>query len=300
MPFLLSARPLRCAVSILLLALAVPSLAFASMRGPEARDYGKFAAFDSEATAKPNYTPMDQFLQAFAERRGVRTRLTYDRMGVEGLAVLKKYMMYLEQVPVTRLARVHQLAYWLNLHNWMVIEGLLEREVGRKIDDERGTPDEPGGLWTLKRVVVEGVLISIRDIEEKIVFAHWDDPLVLYGLYQGAWGGPGLNPTAFDGDTVFLELETLGRAFVASKDHVKPSGRTLRVAEFYDWFKDEAFGGDDKRLIAHVKSLAPPKRAEDFAEVSRLRIIDFDYAKDQLILKKPQLGRRGGIPRAPR
>ncbi len=276
---------------------ASAATAQASMMGPEARNYDKFATFDPNSTAKPDYTPVDQFLKAFSERRGPRAMLTYSRMGVEGMAVLRRYRDYLERVPVTKLSREHQLAYWLNLHNWMVIEGMLESRRGKKVDDERGTREEPGGIWTIKRVQVEGVLVSIQDIEDKIVLAHWDDPLVLYGLYQGAKGGPGLNPKAFHGDTVYLDLESLARAFVASEDTVKPRGRTIRVSEFYEWYKEEVFGGDDDRLLAHVKSLAPPKRAEDFAKVERLRIMDFDYTTDELILKKPNLGR--GAFRAP-
>ncbi len=270
---------------------AVGTPASAQM-GAAARDYGKFAAHEPSSVLKPDYDAINEFLGVFSERRGGRMLLTYSRMLPQGLVVLRQYRSYLETIPVTKLTRDRQLAFWLNLHNWMVIEAVLEQDRSEDLEDARGTPEDPGGPWTEKRVRIEGVLVSIHDIETKIVLAHWDDPRVLYGLYQGTIASPALNSRAFVGDTVWGDLEALGRGFLSTETHLKVRGRTARLSELFEWYKPALFGGDDDTLLAHVRSLAPSELQDAFGKVRRVRPIDFDYQVERLVIQKPLLGGR--------
>ncbi len=268
------------------------------LAGPAAAQTGpasfeKFATFDDTTTTAPDYEPIKEFLGAFSEARRGRLLLTYSRMTGPGMGVLEQYRLYLERIPVTRLSKDVQLAYWLNFHNWMVIEAIALEDKRRRITDQRGTPLEPGGMWSEKRATVSDVLVSIDDIEQRIVLAHWDNPLVLYGLYQGTKGGPPITKEPFKGDTVYAQLEQIGRVYLASKTGGRAKRKSARVSEFYDWYKDVVFDGDDAALLAHLKSLAPKK----FGEAEEVTFNRFDYTVDELELRQPR--QQGGRPLPP-
>lgn len=158
-----------------------------------------------------------------------------------------------ETLDIPALPRNEQLAYWINLHNVAMVEKIGEewpirqpREImvdGVPLDDARF-------------VTVRGVSLSLRDIREKIVFAHWKDPVVIYGFWRGEIGGPAIQRAAFDGREISAQLESSAREFINSRRGTEKRGDTLHVSRFYAEMAPFYFPDLEADLRAHLARYA--------------------------------------------
>lgn len=237
-----------------------------------------------------DYSPISNFSNAFGTEQRGRMKIAYAAVATDGAAFMATYMRYLENIPVTSLSRDDQLAYWLNTRNMLVVTAMAESRNRRRLARERGTAAEPGPMWTEKRIVVEGVELSIDDIERGIILAHFnDDANVLYGLYQGTAGGASFPEAGFTGAAVRTQLEDMGRTFVNSRSGVKAGRSKIEVPAIYDWYSDALFGGDTEARNAHLISLSNESRAGRLASATEFKSRKFSYSNDELVIRQQNL-----------
>ena len=196
------------------------------------------------------------------------------------LEALKRYRAGLEtlpeRLPLAALNRAEQLAYWLNLYNAHALEHVAAHYPAETTDALRSAPGEPpAGVWHDRTLSVAGVELSLADIERRILFPIWDDPLVLYGLWQGAIGGPRLPLRPYGGAKVWDMLAANAREFVNSNRGMKPDGEVLEVSLLYGWgaplFADEA------ALRRHIAALAEPPFSIGLEQTTRLDHARYDW-----------------------
>lgn len=262
----------------------------------DAADFTQFSTAAETSAFRVNYTPIKQFTTAFgAEQRG-RMKISYAAVDQQGEAFMKTYMGYLSSVPVSTLARNDQMAFWLNTHNMLVMDAMSHSKSRRRMSSERGTPSAPGAMWTEKLITVEGVELSLHDIEQSIILANFSDtPNVIFGLYQGTSGGPAFHESGFSGSTVVAELEGLGRDYVNSRSGVKVRGQKAQLPAVYAWYSDDLFSGDDGAARAHFASLLDEGNAKKFAGATQFETRKFSYSSDELIIRQQQnLATSGG------
>lgn len=190
------------------------------------------------------------------------TRVMFSFLDADVISSFTEYRKDLENtadiVDIQSLSRNEQLAYWINLHNVAVIEQIANawpvrqpREI--KID---GVPMDDARFIT-----VEGIKLSPRDIREKIVYRHWQDPMVIYGFWRGEIGGPSLQKEAFNADNV-ARLLTRGAAdFVNSLRGTQELGNKLQVSELYQEAAPFFFPDFEKDLRAHLSRYADEQTA---------------------------------------
>ncbi|MEL7029016.1 MAG: DUF547 domain-containing protein [Pseudomonadota bacterium] len=254
----------------------------------------KFAAYDAENSQTIGYGEVNAFLNGYGIPEDGRFKLHYSAMRNGGTALLAEFVSFMSQLEPTKLSRDEQLAYWLNLHNLMVVRAIASENVGRDLEDERGEGPAPGEMWTQNRVTVEGVELSIDDIQS-IVITNWNDPNVLYGLYQGVQGGPRLRAAAYYGASVMEKLEDMGRKYVNARGVTRVRRGEARVSPIYHWHKDTLFGGEDAAVIAHVKGLAKERLASQLEEAETLGQTKFSYRLDKYEPRRqPSPGVSGG------
>ncbi len=166
---------------------------------------------------------------------GIREALSDYRRDLEAVGT---------SLDLARLPRNEQLAYWLNLHNVAIIEALAHQYPLRD-PSERAFGAEQASLHDAKLVSVKGVTLSARDIRERIVYPHWEDPKVIYGFWHGVIGGPSLQRLAFTGDNVDVLLSLGAEEFVNSLRGIEAYRGKLQLSALYEeaapfYFADEA------------------------------------------------------------
>jgi len=189
-------------------------------------------------------------------------RVAFSLMTDDGRRELSEYRRELEQlpdsVPLTRLGRNEQLAYWINLHNVAVIEQIalaypLSTPANLRI---AGVPLDEAPFIT-----VAGVHMSPRDIRTRIVYPNWHDPRVIYGFWHGDIGGPSISRQAYDGANVGQLLDDAASEFVGSLRGVQRSGNTLLVSRLFLEARPFYFPDWPRDLRAHLLKYSGPEVA---------------------------------------
>lgn len=274
--------------------LAASSVLLMSAPAGFADETGEFAQFSSSAEVSNyvvDYRPIQQFTKAFAlEQRG-RMKVSYAAVSQQGEAFMTQYKRYLSAVPVSSLSRDDQLAYWLNTRNMLVIDAMTSSSSRRRMSTQRGTPTEPGKMWTESRITVEGVEMSIQDIEQNIILANFsDNPNVIFGMYQGTSGGPAFNGTGFTGANIDAELEAVARDYVNSKNGLKISRKKAELPAIVGWYQNDVFGGDPELAKTHLAGLAETKTAAKLASTTTISGRKFSYSSDELVIRQQSGG----------
>ena len=241
----------------------------------------------SNCLIDPSYSAIADFTSAFCHPQQARTLIDFVAIRQQGLPFLDRYLRCLSGVPAESLSPDGNLAYWLNTRNLLVVEAIAKAGAYRDLATQRGTKAEPGPLWVEKRFVSAGDSLSIHDIEQVKILARWPtQPNVLYGLYQGARGGPKLGLAGFSEANVHSQLEQLGVQFVHSIPGIQPGESTFRLPAIYSWYLQSLFGGEYDALTRHIAGLmdgAPAKNA--LVEESAKRR-PFNYRSDVFALRK--------------
>lgn len=197
----------------------------------------------------------DRFLSKYRRLRSDHVpMLPYGEIPSAEWELLDTYLSTLAATPVHTLDRPEQYAFWLNLHNALVVR-LIARSYlvlsVRDIDFGDGTP------WGRPIVEVEGRPLSLSDIRNGILRAYWRDGRLHYGLCYGAIGSPGLLGQGFSGANVDRLLDEQALDFVNHPRGVWADGRTATLSSLYEWYAED-FGGARNAILSHLRLYALP------------------------------------------
>ena len=216
--------------------------------------------------------------QLFLDRRtfvgadGV-TRVAYAEVTPADRDLLAEYVAGLERVPVDRLARAEQLAFWLNLHNALIVRVVLDHLIARSPDDIDLGGAFSRGPWTATLARVAGAPVSLSGIRTSALRPVFRDPRWHYGLCDATLGGPALLRLAFAGDSVDRALEDAAIAYVNHPRAVRIEDGVLLLNAF--WRRNLAdFGGSEASVLAHIAAYADRDLRADLQPARGLRWMD--------------------------
>lgn len=176
------------------------------------------------------------------------------------------YRAELEQLPdqldFNALPPNEQLSYWLNLYTVAITEQVALNYPAHDLDRMRAH-DSRDGVYESPILTVMGEPLSLDDIQYNIVYRYWEDPLVIYGFFNGSIGSPRIRREAYEGDTVWRQLESNGREFVNSLRGVDSTPNRLDISEHYRFARPYFFPDWENQVRAHLMTLAD----EDVAEL---------------------------------
>ena len=135
--------------------------------------------------------------------------------------------------PLENFSRDEQLAYWMNLYNITILDEIV------KIYPERELEDLLVGkksILSKKTLMVAGIPLSLNDIQFTILKQNYaNNPLIIYGLYQGIIGGPNIRKTAYSGRHVYGDLIDNAMEFINSNRGTESKNeRIFRVSSLYE------------------------------------------------------------------
>lgn len=148
--------------------------------------------------------------------------------------------------------RNEQLAFWINLHNVVLIDTISQRHPTRSpsalVFGEDETP-----LHEAKLISIKNIPLSLKDIREQIVYKNWKDPNVIYGFFRGDIGGPGIMPFAVTGDNVKYVLSANGAEYATSLRGFQTSRTERKVSSLYHEARPYYFSNWPRDLETHLK-----------------------------------------------
>lgn len=233
-------------------------------------DAGNVAAIDHRLWA----TFLGRYLRPSAD--GV-TRVAYREVRPDDLALLDRYISACEETKISTYGRNEQFAFWANLYNALTVRIVLTHYPLRSIKDVGWRPVWlGGGPWNPKLATVEGVRLSLNDIEHRVLRRNWRDPLIHYAVNCASISCPNLRPEPFTGIALAGQLAASAREFIAHPRAVQLDPNGLAVCSIYEWFKED-FGGSDRGVIAHLVQFAPEQTASKLKQATRIDRHRYDW-----------------------
>lgn len=135
---------------------------------------------------------------------------------------IEDYVTELEElgnrINVPALPRNEQLAYWINLHNALVINYVAEEYPGPQRRPEKIKPiaGSDATLHDAKIITIDGTPLSLRDIRETIVYPNWTNPDVPLAFYLGDTSSPSLSNIAYTASELAQQLKANAEEYTNS------------------------------------------------------------------------------------
>ncbi len=270
---------LSCGSALGLLVTLAPGAATAA---PDAELWPRWEAHDPESTTTVDHSIWAMFLEHYVERgRDGITRIDY-QAAMAAKAGLEAYLRELSAVEVSQLNRAEQFAYWANLYNALTVATVLNHypvDTIRDIDISNGL--FANGPWGADLVEIEGVSLTLDDIEHRILRPIWTDNRVHYAVNCAALGCPSLLPEPFDAARLEEQLTAAAHDFVNHPRGAKVEDGQLHVSSLYDWFQSD-FGGSEIGVIRHLQKFAKPPLAQQLEGIEEIAGDDYDWSLNDL------------------
>jgi hypothetical protein len=251
-----------------------------ALLAPRARLWERWTAQDAGSRLVLDHGAWDTFLR---RHRHVladgSARISYAAVTPAERQELEAYLSALADVPVDRLARPEQYAFWVNLYNALTVRTvLLAFPVASIRDINLSGALLLRGPWDTHLITVAGEKLTLNDVEHRILRPIWRDPRTHYVLNCASIGCPDVPPQALTGQNAEALREEGARAFVNHPRGVGvlADGSGLRLSSIYNWFAED-FGGEDG-VIPHLLRYAAPPLAEAIRRTPRVAGFAYDWS----------------------
>lgn len=236
-----------------------------------------FESHNPSSTLTLDHSPWNAILQKYVSTDSTGlNRFAYGAVDDGDYDRLDEYLDTLQEVPIARYARDEQMAFWINLYNALTLQVILDHMPVETITAIQIDGTNP---WDAAIAEVDGVELTLNDIEHRILRPIWQDPRIHYGVNCASIGCPNLARDAFTAENLDLLLDTNAHGFVNHPRGVRfeggpEDGERLIVSSIYIWFGED-FGDGTEGLIEHLCQYAEKDLAERLAAYGG--DVDHDY-----------------------
>jgi hypothetical protein len=261
-----------------LCAVIVVVAATTTQAAPRSELWDRWLAHDPNSARRIDHDAWEAFLTRYLKigSDGVH-RVAYALVTPADRRALDAYVQKLADLPISTYSRTEQMAYWINLYNALTVRLVLDHYPIDSIRDiAAGSGPGVGKAWGEKLVEIEGIPISLNDIEHRILRPIWRDPRVHYALSCAAIGCANLQPEPFQGDRLEHQLNKAAMAYINDPRCIQIEGDRLGLSSIYRWYKED-FGGSDQAIINHLMAYAAPKLAMALERFDRISDDGFDW-----------------------
>ena len=262
----------------ILMAVVFALLSVSASAAPKAELWERWTAHDAASVATIDHAGWDRFLKdnIVRPRDGIN-RLAYGRVTVADRKALAHYLEALSMIPISRYNRDQQLAYWINLYNALTVKVILDHFPVKSIRDIDISPGWFSfGPWDKKLIKLENEMVSLNDIEHRILRPIWRDARIHYAVNCASIGCPNLAPMAYNAESVDDSLTVAARAYINHPRGVSIESERLYVSTIYEWFVED-FGGDEKGVLDHLRPYANPELAKKLAKFTAINGYRYDW-----------------------
>lgn len=267
-------------ISVFLITVFLPTIALANWTSSPPKALAGWTAHNPANNTAIDHSAWDRLLKKYVRRdsQGLN-RFAYSSVSAADKAALDAYIQSLSQIAITQRSRTVQKAYWLNLYNAVTVDLILDNYPVNSIREIKSGVVSIGP-WKKKLVNVQGVDLTLDNIEHNILRPIWQDPLIHYGVNCASVGCPNLHTQAFTGRNTDKLLDTLARDYVNSPRGLNFNSGRVTVSKIYKWFAYD-FGNSEQNVIAHLTKYATPERRAALGQAGRISNTKYDWALNE-------------------
>lgn len=192
----------------------------------------------------------------------------------DGREPLDQYIDAMTSIDPLSYNRAEQKAYWINLYNAVTVAVILNNYPLVSITDIGGKVGS-FGPWDNDAVELNGISLSLNDIEHRIIRPLYNDYRIHFAVNCASIGCPNLATQAFTSDNMEQLLDSAAAEYVGHPRGVAVNGSQLQLSSLFDWYAID-FGSNQKQLLQTLSKHADPETKNALLEFSG----DPDYFYD--------------------
>ncbi|HEA66757.1 hypothetical protein LCGC14_2771520 [marine sediment metagenome] len=150
---------------------------------------------------------------------------------------LNRYLKVLEKIDPDTLAPDEQFAFYVNAYNAWTIKLILGGYPGIKSIKDLGSLFKTP--WKKKICRIDGDIITLDDIEHKILRARFKDPRVHFAINCASKSCPPLISEPYRGKDLDKQLDNSARSFINNSLENRIESGTLYVSKIFKWFPED-------------------------------------------------------------
>ncbi len=235
-----------------LLLLLCALVSFSTFAAPKSDLWPYWKQSNQANQSQISHQDWQQLLDAYLVEQGENTLFRYSKVTASDKAKLKQYIQRLAKLDPLQYNQAEQYAYWVNLYNAITVDLILDNYPVKSITKLGGLFSF--GPWGDDVVVINGKVLTLNDIEHRILRPIWNDPRTHYAVNCASLGCPNLQVQAFTADNTQALLDSAAKTFINSSKGVSIQGNTAQLSSIYDWFAED-FGGK-KQVFNHIAQYA--------------------------------------------
>lgn len=214
--------------------------------------------------------PADAYMDMLRRRVNRRGDVHYAGIQREDKA-LKNYIAYMakrynlvQQAPFRE-----RLAYWINLHNALVIELIVHHypissvlDIGYDADVEGNmaydqlNEKHPRHPFRLAVLNLDGKQISIEVLRDSIIRGEFQEPRAIFALVDGTTSAPRLRRQLYTQNNLEAELKEAAQEFLSSPTKNILNPNNPKVSMIFEWYRSD-FGDTDASVAAFINGFIP-------------------------------------------
>lgn len=166
------------------------------------------------------------------------------------------------RLDIPSLPKNEQLAYWINLHNAVLITTVSDNYPGPKRRPSLIKPIKGSDvrLHDAKLIEIDDYKLSLRDIREKIVFPNWKNGDVPYAFHLGHLGSPSMANVAYNGSDLRAQLQRNAYEFVNSLRGYENGKLSPYIRDISMWY----YPGMETELDSYFRKRMRPEVYAEF------------------------------------
>jgi hypothetical protein len=249
----------RIPLALLSLLLSLPTAAGII---PDSEAWERWRPAADTATVSVDHSPWGVLLATYlvTDHPSGINRFDYASVSHADRQRLVDYLGSMARLTVSELTPAQQQAYWVNLYNALTVQLILDHpEVSsiRQIKDGFFSI----GPWGRDIIEVGGEVLTLDDIEHRILRPLFQDPRVHFAVNCASLGCPNLQAEPFTAENLDTLYESAARAFINHPRGANIDGEQLTLSSIFKWFKDD-FGDSRSERLAWLAAYAKPELAE--------------------------------------
>lgn len=223
-----------------------------SAAAPQKEYWNQWAEFNPTSLKEIHYSVWSEFLKKYLVISDNQIYVQYNKVSSTDKNKLGRAIELLSAINIAEYTRNQQLAFWINLYNMETVYLILQHYPVKSIMDI-GSGVFSHGPWDIKLLVINGVKLSLNDIEHRILRPIWNDPRIHAAVNCGSISCPNLQETPFDADHIQVQLNQGFKSFINSPKGMDVSkDNKINLSEIFSWYGEDF--GREKNMREFIAS----------------------------------------------
>lgn len=218
---------------------------------PESELWPIWSPAASETAMQLDHRPWQRFLDQYLENSadGIN-RVRYQAVPALARQELRSYVDSLSAIDPRSLTRQQQFPYWVNLYNAATVLLILDNLPVKSIT-KLGEGFFSFGPWNDELLRINGVELTLNDIEHRILRPIWNDNRIHYVVNCASLGCPNLRKQALTAENTEGELEQAAIDYINHPRGLRFDDGELVLSKIFNWYQED-FGDNREALLAHL------------------------------------------------